>query len=61
MLLIDTKEGKISYDEELKKELAGHNPYREWLTQNRVNLESIEVGRIVTPDPGPDFNCILHS
>ncbi len=44
MLLIDTKEGKIHYDPELKESLATHNPYKEWLTRNMVNLEDIEVG-----------------
>jgi glutamate synthase (NADPH/NADH) large chain len=61
MLLIDTKKGRIIYDEELKKGLAGHNPYRSWLTQNRVNLEDIEVGRIVSPDMGKDYGCFLRA
>ncbi|KPK85416.1 MAG: glutamate synthase [Bacteroides sp. SM23_62_1] len=61
MLLIDTKEGKIHYDEELKRELANHNPYSSWLTQNRVNLEKIEVGRTVSPDLGDDYNCYVHT
>lgn len=61
MLLIDTQEGKIYYDGELKRELAGHNPYRDWLTQNRVNLEGIEVGRTISPDLGSDYNCFMHS
>jgi glutamate synthase (NADPH) large chain len=61
MLLIDTKKGKIIYDDELKKELASHNPYRTWLTQNRVNLEDIEVGRIISPDPGKDYNYFLRA
>lgn len=61
MLLIDTKKGKIMYDDELKKNLASQHPYRTWLTQNRVNLEDIEVGRIVSPDPGKDYNCFLRA
>ncbi len=59
MLLIDTQRGEIYYDPELKDELAHHNPYREWLTQNRVNLEEIEVGRRINPDIGPDYQCFL--
>ncbi len=61
MLLIDTKEGKIFYDEELKRDLSKHNPYSDWLSQNRVNLEKIEVGRVVSPDLGPEHNCFLHT
>ncbi len=61
MLLIDTREGKIHYDPELKSGLATHNPYREWLSRNRVNLEDIEVGRQVSPDMGGSYNCYLHA
>ncbi len=61
MLLIDTKKGRIIYDDELKKGLTSHNPYRTWLTQNMVNLEEIEVGRIISPDPGKDYNCFLRA
>jgi glutamate synthase (NADPH/NADH) large chain len=61
MLLIDTKKGKIIYDDELKKGLASHNPYRTWLTQNKVNLEDIEVGRIISPDLGKDYNYFLRA
>ncbi len=60
MLLIDTKKGRIIYDDELKKGLTSHNPYRTWLTQNMVNLEEIEVGRIISPDPGKDYNYFLR-
>ncbi len=61
MLLIDTREGKIHYDPELKTELANHNPYRDWLAQNMVNLEDIEVGRRVSPDMGEMHNCYLQA
>jgi glutamate synthase (NADPH/NADH) large chain len=61
MLLIDTKEGKIHYDPELKASMAGHNPYREWLTRNMVNLEDIEVGRSISPDLGELHNCYLKA
>jgi glutamate synthase (NADPH/NADH) large chain len=61
MLLIDTKKGRIIYDDELKKGLTSHNPYRTWLTQNMVNLEEIEVGRIMSPDLGKDYNCFLRA
>ncbi len=59
MLLIDTQEGKVHYDPELKQKLSTGHPYREWLNMNRVNLEDIEVGRRVSADPGKDYNCLL--
>jgi glutamate synthase (NADPH) large chain len=61
MLLIDTKEGKIHYDPELKEGLAKHNPYREWMNQNRVNLEDIEVGRKVPTSLGSDYENYLKA
>ncbi len=45
MLLIDTQEGKIYHDHELKKKLAAENPYQEWIEKNMVNLEEIETGQ----------------
>jgi glutamate synthase (NADPH/NADH) large chain len=61
MLLVDTEKGKIYYDNELKSKLAGEYPYREWIEQNMVNLEEIEVGHTVTPDIGPDYDKIITS
>ncbi len=55
MLLVDTKEGKIYYDEELKAKLADEFPYGEWITQNTVNLEDIETGQQVKPDMGDQY------
>ena len=56
MLLVDTKEGKIFYDEELKAKLANEFPYGEWITQNTVNLEDIETGQQVKPDMGDQYS-----
>jgi glutamate synthase (NADPH/NADH) large chain len=47
MLMIDTQEGKIGYDPELKQELAAAHPYREWLEKNRIILSNIKSGRTV--------------
>ena len=47
ILLIDTQEGKIYYDEEIKEQLAKAHPYREWLSENRVQLEKLKSGRKV--------------
>ena len=47
ILLIDTLEGKIYYDGEIKEKLAKAHPYREWLNENRVQLEKLKSGRKV--------------
>ena len=47
ILLIDTQEGKIYYDGEIKEKLAKEHPYREWLSTNRIQLEKLKSGRKV--------------
>ena len=47
ILLVDTEEGKIYYDGELKKQLAGAQFYRVWLANNRVELDELKSGRHV--------------
>ena len=47
ILLIDTQEGKIYYDGEIKEKLAKEHPYREWLSTNRIQLEKLKSGRHV--------------
>ena len=47
ILLIDTKEGKIYYDGEIKEQLANEHPYRQWLSTNRIQLEKLKSGRHV--------------
>jgi len=41
MLLVDTKEGRIISDEEVKAEIAAEHPYREWLDEHLVDLEDL--------------------
>ena len=48
ILLIDTQEGKIYYDGEIKDHLAHEHPYRQWLNTNRIQLEKIHTGRKVS-------------
>ncbi len=47
ILLIDTQEGKIYYDGEIKQQLASEHPYRQWLSTNRIQLEKLKSGRHV--------------
>ncbi len=48
ILLIDTQEGKIYYDGEIKRTLAHEHPYRQWLSTNRIQLEKLHSGRHVS-------------
>ena len=45
ILMVDTQEGKIYYDGEIKQRLANEHPYRQWLSANRIELERLESGR----------------
>ena len=47
ILLIDTQEGKIYFDGEIKEQLAKAHPYQKWLNENRVQLEKLKSGRHV--------------
>lgn len=47
ILLVDTQEGKIYYDGEIKEQLAHEHPYRQWLSTNRIQLEALRSGRKV--------------
>ncbi len=47
MLLIDTEQGRIVEDEELKHELANEHPYGRWLKDNLITLESIPAPEII--------------
>ena len=47
ILLIDTQEGRIYYNGEIKQQLAAEHPYRQWLSTNRIQLEKLKSGRHV--------------
>ena len=47
MLLVDTEEGRIISDEEIKSRVARRRPYRRWLHENRIILH----GLFDTPKP----------
>lgn len=50
ILLIDTQEGKVYYDGQIKERLATEHPYRQWLNTNRIQLENLRSGRKVRND-----------
>src|SRR3989442_9285596 len=57
MFLVDTEEGRIVADEELKTRFAKAHPYQEWLDKNHVLLENL-------PEPPhvhkPDHKTVLQ-
>ena len=55
MFLVDTVEGRIIDDEEIKAEVVGRQPYGEWLAQNRVLLDELPEPPFVHQ---PDFETI---
>ena len=44
MFFVDTKEGRIVEDDEIKRKLATAKPWREWVAANQVRLDAV-------PDP----------
>jgi len=51
MFLIDTEQGRIVADDELKKKMAKERPYRLWLDENLVRLEDLpEPANVHEPD-----------
>jgi glutamate synthase (NADPH/NADH) large chain len=51
MLLVDTVEGRIVPDEELKERLASRQPYGDWLKANQITLDSLpEPPRVYESD-----------
>ena len=60
LILVDTEQGKIYHDKELKEQLAAAHPYRDWLSKNRVKLDTISSGRTVGCDV-PDYAAYLHT
>ena len=43
MLLIDTKQGRIIEDKEIKDTLANFKPYREWIEKIRIRLDEVQT------------------
>src|SRR5581483_3670751 len=57
MFLVDTEQGRIVADEELKKKYAGANPYKKWLDEHHVLLENLPTPENLTT---PDHRKILQ-
>src|SRR2546427_13022868 len=55
MLLIDTLEGRIIDDAELKHRIAAEKPYRQWLNENLVRLSELPERAV----PAPSHETVL--
>ncbi|MEE9238911.1 MAG: glutamate synthase large subunit [Thermodesulfobacteriota bacterium] len=59
MFLIDTEQGRIIEDEELKDKLSKEKPYREWLDNNLLPLNDIEATQDDNDDRTSDHERVL--
>jgi glutamate synthase (ferredoxin) len=50
IFLVDTAQGRIIDDEEIKSELAAQHPYGEWLKRHLVNIVDLPPARAEQPD-----------
>jgi glutamate synthase (NADPH/NADH) large chain len=51
MFLIDTTQGRIIEDEEIKREICSARPYRQWLNEHLVHLSDLpDAPAVETPD-----------
>src|SRR2546425_6071856 len=50
IFLVDTAQGRIIDDEEIKAQLAAEHPYAEWLRDNVVSLEDLPAAPVAEPD-----------
>ncbi|MCP4700275.1 MAG: glutamate synthase large subunit [Gammaproteobacteria bacterium] len=56
MFLVDTEQGRIITDAELKAELANRAPYQKWLNENQIILEDLPFEVAAMP---PDRRTLL--
>jgi glutamate synthase (ferredoxin) len=57
MFIIDTEEGRIVADEEIKDRIAGEQPYRQWLDQHLVRMAELPEPPHL---PAPDHATVLQ-
>ncbi len=57
MFFIDTEEGRIVADDEIKDKIAAEHPYRQWLDQHMI-----EIGKLPEPPhlPEPSHETVLQ-
>ncbi len=47
--MIDTHEGRIISDNEIKKNLTSEKPYKEWIQRNKLTLSDFELPHKIIP------------
>jgi glutamate synthase domain-containing protein 2/glutamate synthase domain-containing protein 1/glutamate synthase domain-containing protein 3 len=57
MFLVDTEQGRIIEDEEIKRSVVNERPYGEWLKQNLVHLKDLPAAPSL---PTPEPETLLH-
>ena len=57
MLVVDTAQGRIISDEEIKQQIANAKPYQDWLDQYLVRLEDLPEAPEV---PVPDHDTLIQ-
>jgi glutamate synthase (ferredoxin) len=57
MFLVDTEQGRIVPDEEIKRELAAAKPYGQWLKEHHITLEDLPA---VQEAPLPDHAALIQ-
>ena len=49
MFLVDTVQGRIVSDDELKSQIAAQRPYGEWVNRNKVDLNYLPEAPVTAP------------
>lgn len=57
MLLVDTVEGRIISDDEIKSRISSEHPYQEWLDQHLVNLSDLPAAPEL---PAPEAEALVQ-
>lgn len=57
MLVIDTEQGRIIGNDEIKRQIAAEHPYREWLQKHSIKLKNIPLNSEL---PVPDTQTLLQ-
>jgi len=61
MFLVDTEEGRIVSDEEIKHTVASRKPYAEWLAGNKIDLGSLPPAPVPDPIPAERLPVLQHA
>ncbi len=60
IIMVDTENGQVYYDGELKQRLAEARPYRNWLSTNRIELDELKSGRKISQSV-TNYNKMLNA